>query len=358
MILRTVGNICVGLAVLLYAVPLPLLISEPPSHDGGQSEAWGLMLLHLLLWSCLAVALCVSAADGGLDWLSMARGLQYALVVVTCLAMGAVTALSGLLRHETADQIPWAVRPLVPYAWAMWIFPLVIAVFCLLTINPALGATAPRLVLRAPLGLAGGISLLVSLGMLAQWFISSQQRQAARADAIVSEVSERTQQQMEDLRKYDANTHLSFVLSYTNRYNDQKLRELALEKIRAVPDLEQQLIVGLRSPWYESVLIYLDAEDPPDAKPLAEPARDSFLLQADATRESIRTPGTMYAESFDFQARLVLSVADKFRTFGVDYAPAIRAFRSALDEPHDPKIKFTCTAPLDNWLAREAKRSK
>jgi hypothetical protein len=33
----------------------------------------------------------VSAANGGLDWLSMARGSQYALVVVTCLAMAVVT---------------------------------------------------------------------------------------------------------------------------------------------------------------------------------------------------------------------------------------------------------------------------
>jgi hypothetical protein len=357
MILRTIGNLSIGLAALLYAVPLPIVISEPRSHDGGQSEAWALILLHLVLWFCLGVALCVSVANGGLDWLSMARSLQYLLVVVTGLAMAVIAALSGLLRHETASQIPWAARPLVPNAWAMWIFPLVIVVFCLLTINPGLGAI-PRLALRVPIGLAGGISLLVSFGMLAQWFVSSQQQQAARADATVSEASERTQQQMEDLRKYDANTHLSFVLSYTNRYNDAKLRELANEKIRAVPDLEQQLIVGLRSPWYESVLIYLDAEDPPDAKPLAEPARDAFLLQADATRESIRTPGTMYPESFDFQARLVLSVADKFHAFGVDYTPAIRAFRSALDEPHDPKIKFVCAAKLDDWLAREAKRSK
>jgi len=106
------------------------------------------------------------------------------------------------------------------------------------------------------------------------------------------------------------------------------------------------------------VLIFLDDADPPDGKALAEPARDAFLLQAEATRASIRTPGALYSDSFDFEGRLVLSVADKFRSFGVDYAPAIRAFRSALDEPHDPKIKFTCAAQLDDWLAREAKRGK
>jgi len=82
-----------------------MLIAEPRSH-GGQSEAWGLILLFLLVWFCLAVALCVSAANGGLDWLSIGRGLQYALVLATSLAMLVVTTMSDLLRQETADQIP------------------------------------------------------------------------------------------------------------------------------------------------------------------------------------------------------------------------------------------------------------
>ncbi len=358
MMLRVVGNICFGLALFLYAVPIPFIIVQPRTHDGGQSEAWGLIVALLLLWSCLTIALCVSTANGGLDWLSIGRGSQYALVLVTGLAMAVITAMSGLLHRETVDQIPWAVRPLVPFAWAMWIFPPVVMMFTLLTMNPGLGAGMPRMVLRAPVGLVGGLSLLVSFGLLAQWFVSSQMNQAARVDAIVSEQSERTKRQMEEVKGYDANTQLSFVLGYTNRYNDAKLRELALEKIRAVPDLEEQLATGLRSPWYEYVLIYLDAADPPDGKPLAEPARDAFLTMVEEVRSTLRGPATVHPDSFDFQARLMLSAADKFHGLGVEYAPAIRAFRSALDEPHDPKVKFNCAALLDDWLARDAKRAK
>jgi len=68
------------------------------------------------------------------------------------------------------------------------------------------------------------------------------------------------------------------------------------------------------------VLIFLDASDPPDGKPLAEPARDAFLSAAEHVRTTLREPGTLYPDSFEFQARLVLSVADKFHPFGVDYA--------------------------------------
>lgn len=95
MILRTIGNLCLGLAVLLYAIPRPMIVSAARTHDGGQSEAWGPMLLLVLPWFCPAVALCMSAANGGLDWLSIARGPQYALMLVTCPGMAVVTGLSG-----------------------------------------------------------------------------------------------------------------------------------------------------------------------------------------------------------------------------------------------------------------------
>jgi len=38
MILRTIGNLCVGLAVLLYAVPLPILIAEPEAMTAGKAR--------------------------------------------------------------------------------------------------------------------------------------------------------------------------------------------------------------------------------------------------------------------------------------------------------------------------------
>ena len=123
--------------------------------------------------------------------------------------------------------------------------------------------------------------------------------------------------------------------------------------------LEQQLATGLHSAWYEYVLIFLDAADPPDGKALAEPARDAFLTMVEEAHSRLKEPSYVHPDTFDFQARLMLSVADKFHAYGVEYAPAIRAFRTALDDPHRPKdVKFNCAADLDAWLARDAKRRK
>ena len=358
MIGRVAGNLSIGLALLLYAVPLPLVFWSPRGHDGGQGYGWGLILVLVPLWFLLAVALLVSAMNGGLDWTRMARGWQFALVLVTSLAMAVVTTLSGMLRYETADQIPWAVRPLTPFGWAMWVFPLVVILFSAVTINASLGGTLPPFALETMAGVVGGISLLVSFGMLAQWFAFSMQKQAARDGALVAEAAQRPLRELEELRGYDANKDFYIVLGYTNPFNDPRVRALALEKIRAVPNLDEQLAGTLRGPGYDRALMFLATPDASADRALAEAVRDAFLLQAQSTRERMQQPSDVRADDFDFDCRSILSVAEKFRSYGVDYVPAIRSFRSALDEPHHPNVRFACAAQLDDWLARETKSGK
>lgn len=160
---RFFGNIALGLAVLLYAIPLRLVgdITSTPGEEA-RSNTYGLGLVLLPLWTCLTIALCVSTGAGGLDWLPLAKGAQYVAVVGDCAAMGVVTWWSGAMRAEAAHRIPWSVRPLVPRAWAMWTFPLVVWIYCMLTINPGLGAAVPRVLLHAALAVVGGFCLLVA----------------------------------------------------------------------------------------------------------------------------------------------------------------------------------------------------
>jgi len=41
------------------------------------------------------------------------------------------------------------------------------------------------------------------------------------------------------------------------------------------------------------------------------------------------------------------AIADRFRAYGVDYAPALRKFRKAMDQPRSQKINSGCRAALD-----------
>ncbi|MEI9863514.1 MAG: hypothetical protein WDN00_02960 [Limisphaerales bacterium] len=62
-------------------------------------------------------------------------------------------------------------------------------------------------------------------------------------------------------------------------------------------------------------------------KTLAEPVGTGMFVLAKAARDSVKETHTFYAEQFDWDTRIMLSVADKFHGRGVDYLPAIREFR-------------------------------
>ena len=69
---------------------------------------------------------------------------------------------------------------------------------------------------------------------------------------------------------------------------------------------------------------------------------------------------SLYPDAFDWETRPVLSVAGRFRDYGVDYAPAIHNLRSAMDEPRwdQGQFKRKSAVVIDDWLAQDAKRRK
>jgi len=298
---------------------------------------------------CLGFALAVATAGGALDWLGTGRGMQFAILAASCIAMLAVTWLSGVLREEPAEA-PWAERPFL--IWALYVFPPLIAAVAMLMVNPRLSASLPSLLVRVPLSAIAGASLLVVAGMLGEWMVSIQMREQEHAVAVVAEADERTKTQLAEIPKLDPEKDFGQLLGYTNRFHDSRIRALALETLHSNPNFERDLAAALRNNWRTDALIFLDANDAPVNKAIAEPARDAMFAMADEVRDLIKTESTLHADSFDYRARLVLSVADKLRGMGVDYVPAVRAFRNALDEPRSDKPKANCMAAIDKWLAQ------
>src|ERR1700722_13782382 len=159
----TLANIAIGIAAFLYAVPLQMTASPGPMRgEVAMGWAFGLEVILLGIWVCLGFALAVATAGGGLDWLGPGRGAQFGILPASCIAMLALTWLSGILREEPA-QAPWAERPFL--TWAMYAFPPLIAIVAMLMVNPRLSASLPSLLVRVPLSAIAGASLLVVVGM-------------------------------------------------------------------------------------------------------------------------------------------------------------------------------------------------
>jgi hypothetical protein len=359
MMARIAANICMGLAGLIYLFGMPFFAASCKTYRDPNGGDPFLLFAQFPLWFLLIIAFCAGTAKGGLDWLLMPRGGQYAVALAAGVAMAVVATMSAAFHYYPEDRIPWAIRPFVPSAWAMWVFPGVVLCFCLFTVNPDLGSFLPRVALRATVAAVGGVSLLVAAGLLCEHIVSSQQRMRASMEKEESQRREEVQRAMAELQALDVANNLGVASRYLY---DPALSKVAIEKIHAVPDLEQRLAAGLRSDWSYEILLLLDTTDPPDKKALAEPVRDALSRVADLVLKYMRGGDYLHPYSFRSEASVALSVADKYSGLGVDLSPPIRAFRSALNEPHSTsggyqqEIKFDCAADLDSWLARNAPR--
>lgn len=359
MALTIVGNGCLVLAGLLFLYPiLPMLQETPRGHDGATGRMMGLTLLLLPLWLLLSVALAVATARGSFGWVPVGRALQYPLVLSACAAMAVVTWFSGSLRGEPADQVPWAARAVI--GWAVYVLPLVIVGTGVFLVNPSLGELVPPLLVRLPVALSGGLSILVCAGLLSEGLSAWSSRTAARVEHEISRQNERDERYLAEVRGMDPERDFPQLLNHTSEFESPAIRALALEKALAHPHFTEALAEALRSGWSDYALRYVESNDPPDAQALAEPVRQALLREADWVRDMMRREHTLRDDDFDYRAVRLVKVVDRFRKDGADHAAAVRAYRQAFDEPRDGakghnRVNPTCRRMLDEWLAAESR---
>lgn len=353
--MQIIGNIILALAGLLYAVPLQLLMHDAGHKRDDGGALWGAIFLFVPLWGLLTIALILATARGGFDWLPLNRGPRYFLVVLSGVALLIVTLFSFLGKVEHAGQLPWAALPF--RIWATYVFPLVAMAFAFLVLNPGAGARIPAPVFRVPFAVISVASLLACAGMLVQWFVSSRQQQIARVERAIEADNERDRKILAEVKEMDPTNNFTQLLGFSNRFENETIRQLAIEKARSHPQFIEALAGVLTNYYAEKGLVYLDACDVTEAemKALAEPVRAAIVVLTKAAEDSVDRTHTFYPEQFDWDTRIILSVADKFRGSGVDYVPAIRAFRAALDGPRGKTFAFKARPTLDAWLAQHSK---
>ncbi len=347
------GNICLGLALLIYLIPLQLMLHDTPRKNGDGGVLWGAIFTLSPLWLLLTVALCAVTAKGGFDWLLRARVAQFPVVLAAGMALFVVTGFSMLGKFEHPSQMPWASRFFT--GWAVQLFPPVTMGFCLLALNPKLGSSVPAMAYRVPFAAVAMLSALATVAMLLQWLSHSQQVQQARVKEAIEFENNRDRDVMAWVETLKSVDDFAELLGFANRFETPAIRELAIRKTQTHPDFLAALRKVLQSGSAEKGLVYLDACDVPEPKALAKPVRQAILNLAEEARDSMKRTHTLHAGQFDWNTRLILSVAEKFRGSGVDYAPAIREFRAALDEPRTQKIQLNAVHPLDTWLAKQSK---
>ncbi len=354
-------NLMAGAGLLLATLSGALLVVLGLSSDSGRDggRVLGVASVSLPFWAGLLLAYGVAALRGGIDALGLPRGALLPLVLAGVTAAVVVNAFAAALRLEPATQVPWAMWPLRAWAPAVWP-PLLLAgaVWVLWPTwfgEPSAGGLRGPLLVPVTLGLG---SLLVCALMAVQWLQSSQHEAVRRAQQQRADDSERDRWVRAQVQAADPERDLVSLMSQTSRHETPDIRALALAKVAAHPRLTEALVAMLRGRFRDQALTYLDSNEPPDAAALAGPVREAIFGMAEDIAERMRRTHTLRADEFEPEVARLLTVADRFAAQGVDYRPAVRAVRAALDQPRsDEPPTLNVRRTLERWLAREEGRA-
>ena len=144
------------------------------------------------------------------------------------------------------------------------------------------------------------------------------------------------------------------LLNFTIEFESSPIRALALQKVLSRPDVKADVAAAIKKGYAAEALRFFQSNSLPDQNAIAEAVREAIVAEAAVLRGRMRTEPTIFASDEDARVTQCLMVADKFRGSGVNFAPAIRTYRDAFDEPRSDAVDAGAKRTLNAWLARNA----
>ncbi|MBL9138953.1 MAG: hypothetical protein JNK85_24000 [Verrucomicrobiales bacterium] len=324
-VLQSIGNLCLGVATLIYVVPLQYLLLElSRKRDDGGGTLAGILLL-LPMWLLLLVAsLCVAAA-GGFDGLRLGRSTLYTLVVLAVLAM----TLLSFMRFEFPRHPNFATR--FVGGLPIYLLPAATIQLVLLSLNPGLLPGIPRPWVGVPWLVCAALSLALCGGFLGYRLAAAGK---ARVMGLVSRLGHHGvtgREILAGIPQLDPDRDFAELLKRTNEFESRAVRAAALERLRAHPEFLNRLIaeLGTRSPEHALAAVEFATLTPEEKRLLAPPARSAIeRVTNEIQREFRYFPKDRRKSLQRWGTRLFASIAAKFQGSGVDFLPAIEGFTS------------------------------
>lgn len=345
------GIICFALVALTSWAMIGMGLEPDVSRDhgiGGKIIVIG--LLGTAFGLLLAGGYAAMISGGGLDWLAIGRGWQHMIAFVCACGAAVAMALASGLYTEPVEQLPAVFQPII--AWTMFGLPVLALAAGLLPLDAAWRDALPAALSHGAQAGIGLFVIVIALGLSAQLVVENVQYETDRAQQEITDAQERDQRFLEEVKAADPVADFGSLLGRTGIHTNPATRELALEKLKSNPNFTAYLLVALRNGWRGEAMIHVAWNDVPEAEKVAPAVRDAIEKIASDARKEMQEAHYLWDDHFDSRSERILAAADRFAGRGVDFVPAVRAFRAAMDEPRTQKIDARCRRNLDAWLKR------
>lgn len=345
--MNIIGNLSLVIITLCY-FGLASMVGKPiPGGDRGMGNALALFSLFIGLAIGLIVITVIIFLKGGFEWVSNSPSLRNSLVVVgivSLLVMAFYTAMGE-------GGAPWIVKFLGKYTIVWLMPPVLVGGFMLL--NPLLQAYVPSAVWQWSFKSIAFVSILCCVLMVGEWLVRIPGNMVQRATARKAYDNTRRQEFLDQIERNNPKTEMVLILVFTTKYQDKEVREAALAKIKSNPEWQEYLADRLQTPWADEIFRFLADDEVENKLLFAEPIKAGVLMMAEKFKDSMERTHTFYDGQFYSETQAILQTIAKFQDTGVDYVPAVRKLRKALDtrlKSYQQAANLRCIPLLDEWL--------
>lgn len=346
------GNICLFLAALISFTLISSVNNyKAPLGGSGGAEAFPIwmLLLHFALLTTLGIAALVITANGGFDWIQINKLARYFLISI-CVLLTVITSLMSALMLKQSDSVPVLLGRVLQYGYIA--IPVCLVATGFILNNSFLREAVPVALYKWPLVAVLGLSIwMIGAGI----YERMTQGSAKERDQKYENGAEIKSRRLETIETADITQDLVRILEFTRSVYPAEVRQKAIAKIKSHPDWQKELIQLLEDDRARYAIHFFASNHIDDKKLFAEPLEQGLLMIAANIRHDIQgtSPSDFSKDMFSEEVDCALKIVEIYDDMGVDYLPAIRAIRTALDEPVAGKImRFQCREVLDDWLKK------
>lgn len=329
---QTLGNICVGIAAILFFVPLQrLLLAYGDKHVNDNEWATTALATLIPLWLLLMGALLCLTATGGFDSLRLGRPLLYAL------AAGASISLAVVTFVFVGFYVRPGFTPRILYLPVIHLVPVSTMLLLVLSLNPKLVPGFPTQWLRLPWTGFAGLSLLVCVLFCGHWLFTRGLGGVLGIVHVIRNPGPSSEEILAKVAALNPETDFESLLNRAGRYESRAVREAAVARLRSDPTFIDRLATELKSGHVEPAVTFVrDAElSPAELTQLAGPVRKAMERWVDRIPAPNYTTRKHLKDLRRWGSEMFRALREKFTNAGVaaslDLGPVIEEFKSKVE---------------------------
>ena len=342
------GNAFYAFTAMAY-IGLAAVNLYKPNATGERLMGWGFIIFAILAAYVLCSLLLTLnlAINGKLDWISASKASRNVIIGLgfLCLMNGIVFVTMVNADANGASTANWLGLLVIRYG-AIWIPLLMLAPFAILLKPEWLHAFSPNLY-KIPLMVACFIGFA---------FFALGREQLGGLFTDKQAVAEKKYQ--ESMRLIDLSDDTGDLLYYLLYEYDIRVREAALTKLKAKPDLESELLDVLghyqENGDYRWVIIYLEDNTVEHPERFVEPLNRIINRISEELKYRLQSFGNEndFLETLNVDG-LCHVLDTQFKAYNADFRPNMMNVYSELEREPKPEflaIRNKYKAVVKNWL--------